>query len=84
MSINLAAADPVVRRRPAHGRGSLLTAQQMRAVEHLPDGHELVGVRGGTPIVRRPDGHLSAMRTSGRLVRRSAVQPVQSYLLVHG
>ena len=62
----------------------LLTAQQERMVKRLPTGYELVGVLGRTPIVRGPDGHISRMRTSGRLVRTQRVQAVQSYLLVQG
>ncbi len=63
---------------------SLLTEQQTRMVNRLPAGHEFVGVLGRTPIVRRPDGHLSRMRTSGRLVKTEGVQAIQSYLLVQG
>ena len=62
----------------------LLTEQQARMVNRLPAGHELLGVLGRTPIVRGPDGRLSRMRTSGRLVRTEGVEAVQSYLLVQG
>jgi hypothetical protein len=63
---------------------NLLTQQQTRTVKHLPAGHEFVGILGRTPIVRRPDGELSRMRTSGRLVKTAGVQAAQSYLLVQG
>ncbi len=69
---------------PPPRQESLLTEQQTRMVNRLPAGHEFVGVLGRTPIVRRPDGHLSRMRTSGRLVKTEGVQAVQSYLLVQG
>ena len=63
---------------------SLLTRQQIQTVERLPPGHVFVGILGRTPIVRRPDGHLSRMRTGGRLVKTAGVQAQQSYLLVQG
>jgi len=63
---------------------SLLTHQQIQTIESLPPGHVFVGILGRTPIVRRPDGHLSRMRTSGRLVKTAGVQGIQSYLLVRG
>ena len=62
----------------------LLTRRQRQTVRDLPPGHEFVGVLGRTPIVRRPDGQLSRMRTSGRLVRTTGVKAAESYLLVHG
>jgi hypothetical protein len=61
-----------------------LTAHQRQALKHLPPGHRLVAIWGSTPIVRRPDGLLSRMRSSGRLVKTGGVQGVQSYLLVQG
>jgi len=70
--------------RPAPWQTTLLTEQQTRMVNGLPAGHEFVGVLGRTPIVRRPDGHLSRMRTSGRLVKTEGVPAIQSYLLVQG
>jgi hypothetical protein len=62
----------------------LLTQQQRQNVKDLPPGHEFVGVLGRTPIVRRPNGHLSRMRTSGRLVKTTGMKAAESYLLVHG
>ncbi len=79
-----AKADPSTGYHPALWLESRLTEQQTRMVNHLPAGHEFVGVLGRTPIVRRPDGHLSRMRTSGRLVKTEGVQAIQSYLLVQG
>ncbi len=63
---------------------SLLTQRQIRCMEELPAGHKLVRVRGRTPLVREPDGQLSRMRPSGRLVAIGPVSGVQSYLDVHG
>jgi hypothetical protein len=39
---------------------------------------------GWAPIVRRPDGRLLRVRSSGRLVLTSPVQSVQGYLHVSG
>ncbi len=61
-----------------------LTARQRQALEQLPPGYKLVAIWGSTPILRRPDGQLSRMRSSGRLVHTGGVQGVQSYLLVNG
>ncbi len=84
MSTITAVTGPSTGYQAAPWPDSLLTRQQMHTVEHLPAGHEFVGILGSTPIVRRPDGHLSRMRTSGRLVKTEGVQAVQSYLLVQG
>lgn len=65
-------------------RPSLLTQRQIRCIEELPAGHKLVRVRGRAPVVREPDGQLSRIRPSGRLVVISPVNRVQSYLDVHG
>ena len=46
----------------------LLTPRQSRRLENLPDGHEIVSVRDGVPFVRRPNGQMSRMQPSGRLV----------------
>ena len=62
----------------------LLTPRQSRRLENLPDGHEIVSVRDGVPFVRRPNGQMSRMQPSGRLVVTSVVERVQSYLHVHG
>jgi hypothetical protein len=61
----------------------LLTLRQSRRLENLPDGHEIMNVRDGVPIVRRPNGQMSRMQPSGRLVT-SVVETAQSYLQVHG
>jgi hypothetical protein len=84
MSTRTAKTDPGTGYHPALRQQSLLTEEQTRMVNGLPAGHEFVGVLGRTPIVRRPDGHLSRMRTSGRLVKTEGVQAIQSYLLVQG
>ena len=84
MSTITPTTDPSAGYRSASSPEDLLTRQQMQTVEHLPVGHEFVGILGRTPIVRRPDGHLARMRTSGRLAKTEGVQTVQSYLLVHG
>ncbi len=84
MTTLIAKTDPSTGYHPALWQESGLTEQQARMVNHLPEGHEFVGVLGRTPIVRRPDGHLSRMRTSGRLVKTEGIQAVQSYLLVQG
>jgi hypothetical protein len=62
----------------------LLTQAQIRFMEKLPDGHKLVRVRYGVPIVRRSDGRLLRMHANGRLVMTTPVESVQSYLHVHG
>jgi hypothetical protein len=61
-----------------------LTQRQIRCIEQLPDGHKVVGVRHGVPIVRQPGWQLSRMQPNGRLVVTSRVERVQSYLHVHG
>jgi len=63
---------------------NLLTVRQIRRMEKLPDGHKVVRVRYGVPIVRRSDGRLLRMRTNGRLVMTAPVESVQSYLDVRG
>jgi hypothetical protein len=84
MSLTTATANPRARNHVELPHENLLTREQIRAVDRLPRDHELVGVRGRTPIVRRPDGQLSRMRSSGRLVRTGGVKASQSYLLVSG
>ena len=84
MSTLTAITDPGTGQQAGSHAQNLLTRQQMQTVERLPPGHEFVGILGRTPIVRRPDGHLSRMRTSGRLVKTAGVQAAQSYLLVQG
>jgi hypothetical protein len=63
---------------------SLLTARQLKRMAKLPEGHELVSVRGRATVVRRPDGQLMRIRPSGRLVVTNPVKMVQPYLHVHG
>jgi hypothetical protein len=62
----------------------LLTARQLRRMAKLPEGHQVVSVRGRASFVRRPDGQLMRIRPSGRLVVTNPVQMVQPYLQVHG
>ena len=40
----------------------LLTQRQIRFMEKLPEGHKVVSIRDGAPIVRRPDGRLLRMQ----------------------
>jgi hypothetical protein len=61
-----------------------LTPRQSRRLENLADGHEIVSVRDGVPVVRCPNGQMSRMQPSGRLVATSVVESVRSYLQVHG
>ena len=58
----------------------LLTQQQIRCMEQLPEGHRLVSTRSGAPIVRRPDGRLLRVQPNGRFVTTISVERVQSYL----
>jgi hypothetical protein len=62
----------------------LLTERQIRYMDKLPEGHTVVSVRDGVPIVRRPDGQLVRMKPNGRLPASMPVDRVQSYLHVHG
>ena len=64
-------------------RTQLLTRRQIRCMEQLPDGHEVVGVRDGVPIVHQPGGQMLRMQPNGDLVT-VGVQMVRSYLEVHG
>jgi hypothetical protein len=66
----------------AIGRESsyLLTQQQIRCMEQLPEGHKLVSTRSGAPIVRGPDGRLLRVQPNGRFVTTISVERVQSYL----
>ena len=88
MARTIVTTDPaalrVAQSREARMSGTrLLTPRQSRRLENLPDGHEIVSVRDGVPFVRRPNGQMSRMQPSGRLVT-SVVERVQSYLQVHG
>jgi hypothetical protein len=58
----------------------LLTQQQIRCMEQLPEGHKLVSTRSGAPIVRRPDGRLMRVQPNGRFATTISVERVQSYL----
>ena len=84
MSTLTSMTDPAAGQHAGGYPNSLLTPRQKQTVERLPPGHVFVGVLGRTPIVRRPDGHLSRMRVGGRLVKTAGVQAQQSYLLVQG
>jgi len=84
MSTIVAITGPAARDDGGTPHQELLTPRQLTAAARLPAGHEVVGVRGRTPIVRRPDGRLSRMMSSGRLVTTGDVQALQSYLLVSG
>jgi hypothetical protein len=64
----------------ARESSSLLTPQQIRCMEKLPEGHKLVSTRSGAPIVRRPDGRLLRVQPNGRFVTTISVERVQSYL----
>ena len=68
----------------ARRRGPRLTVEQTQALKHLPADYELIAVRNSTPIVRRPDGRETQMRSSGQLVETGAIEGVKSYLLVAG
>src|SRR5262249_25625487 len=67
---------PPIRRESSY----LLTQQQIRCMEQLPEGHKLVSTRSGAPIVRRPDGRLLRVQPNGRFVTTISVERVQSYL----
>ncbi|MFI4985113.1 MAG: hypothetical protein ACHP93_00535 [Solirubrobacterales bacterium] len=60
-----------------------LTERQTRRMQQLP-GHEVVSVRGGVALVREPDGRMSRIQPSGRMVASIRVDRVQSYLHVRG
>jgi len=61
-----------------------LTRRQIRRIERLPKGHEVVSTRDGPPIVRRPDGQLLRVQPNGHLEANVRVERVRSYLDVHG
>ncbi len=88
MARTIVTTDPSeLRDHPSKARMSgarRLTPRQSRRLENLPDGHEIVSVRDGVPFVRRPNGQMSRMQPSGRLVVTGVVERVQSYLQVHG
>jgi hypothetical protein len=59
-----------------------LTQRQIRCLENLAEDYEVVGLEDGPPIVRAPNGALLRVKANGRIV--ALVEPVQSYLQVHG
>ncbi len=61
-----------------------LTDQQLECLNALPDGHTVISPNADRLIVRAPDGRLSRVRPSGRLVAEALVESVQSYLQVSG
>jgi hypothetical protein len=67
-------------RRESRESSYLLTQQQIRCMEQLPEGHKLVSTRSGAPIVRRPDGRLLRVQPNGRFATTISVERVQSYL----
>jgi hypothetical protein len=58
----------------------LLTKRQLACLTGLPEGHRLIGVRKGSPIVERDDGQVLRVQPNGRLVVSYPVQEVRSYL----
>lgn len=58
------------------------TDQQSRRIQTLGQGHTIISSHGHRLIVRRPDGRLTRIRPSGRVVAAGRVQSVQSYLQV--
>ena len=62
----------------------VLSQRQMRRMEQLRDGYEVVKSRDGVVILRRPDGQLLRMHRDGRLAPNLRVERVQDYLHVHG
>jgi hypothetical protein len=62
----------------------LLTERQIRHMRKLPEGHRVVGMRDGAPLVRRPDGRLARLQPDGRLTSTIRVERVQSYLNLNG
>ena len=70
----------IPRRAIARESSYLLTPQQIRCMEQLPEGHKLVSTRSGAPIVRRPDGRLLRVQPNGRFATTLSVERVQSYL----
>jgi len=59
-----------------------LTRQQIRCLERLPEGHEVVSIDNGPLIVRGPKGQLLRVKPNGHL--EALVERVQSYLHVNG
>ena len=70
----------VARRGLGRESSYLLTQQQIRCMERLPEGHKLVSTRSGAPIVRRPDVRLLRVQPNGRFATTISVERVQSYL----
>ena len=59
---------------------NLLTKRQLARLAKLPENHRVVGQRGGTPIVQRPDGQVLRVQPNGGLVATTSVQKARSYL----
>ena len=64
--------------------GQRLTDRQLECLNAVPEGHTVISPHGERLIVRGPDGELSRVRPSGRLVAEAHVESVQSYLHVSG
>ncbi len=64
--------------------GHRLTGPQLECLNALPEGHTVISPNVDRLIVRGPDGRLSRVRPSGRLVAEALVESVQSYLHVSG
>jgi hypothetical protein len=63
---------------------AVFSQRQMRRMEQLRDGYEVVKSRDGVVILRRPDGQLLRMHRDGRLAPNLTVERVQDYLHVVG
>jgi hypothetical protein len=57
-----------------------LTHPQPKRLASLPDGHTVVGERGGSPPVERRDCRLESAGPNGRLAATTLVPNAQSYL----
>jgi hypothetical protein len=62
----------------------ILNQRQLRRMEKLPPGFEVVTTRAGVVVLRRADGQLLRMTPDGRLAPNLRVERVQDYLHVHG
>jgi hypothetical protein len=61
-----------------------LTQRQIRCMEQLPEGQEVVNTRHCTPTVRRPNGQLLRLQRNGHLATITRVERAQSYLHLNG
>ena len=59
-----------------------LTQRQIRCLENLAEEYEVVSLEDRPPVVRARNGALMRVKANGRIV--ALVEPVQSYLQVHG